>query len=195
MTQTLTSLYDTYDEATRTVADLETAGIPHSDTSIVASVASNAEGVHVSGAGAGAGVGALAGGGAGLLAGLGIMAIPGLGPVVAAGWLAATAVGAIGGAAGGGLIGGLVEAGISEKDAQVYAEGVRRGGCLVTVRPADSQVETARAILQRHRSVDVMSRRGVYEAEGWREFDPKAAPYTPPQVAAERDRVSRSQRA
>jgi hypothetical protein len=34
------------------------------------------------------------GGAAGLLAGLGLLAIPGLGPVVAAGWLAATAVGA-----------------------------------------------------------------------------------------------------
>ena len=46
----------------------------------------------------GAGVGAAVGGGAGLLAGLGLLAIPGLGPVVAAGWLAATAVGMISGA-------------------------------------------------------------------------------------------------
>ena len=144
MTQTVTGLYDTYDEAKRTVTDLEAAGIPHSDISIVAS---NAEGVH-SGAGTGAGVGAIVGGGAGLLAGLGIMAIPGLGPVVAAGWLAATLVGAVAGAAGGGLIGGLVSSGVSEKDAHVYAEGVRRGGSLVTVRAADSQVGIARDILQ-----------------------------------------------
>jgi hypothetical protein len=46
------------------------------------------------GAGKGAGIGAGLGGAAGLLAGLGLLAIPGLGPVVAAGWLAATAVGA-----------------------------------------------------------------------------------------------------
>jgi hypothetical protein len=188
MTQTLTSLYDTYDEAKQTVGDLESAGIPHSDISIVAS---NAEGVHTSKAGTGGGVGAVLGGGAGLLAGLGIVAIPGLGPVVAAGWLAATAVGAIVGAAGGGLIGGLVDAGVSEKDAHVYAEGVRRGGSLVTVRAADGKVETARLILQRHRSVDVMSRRGTYEKEGWREFDHKVPPYTPDQVAAERDRLSK----
>jgi hypothetical protein len=187
MTQTLTGLYDTYDEAKRTVSDLEAAGIPHSDISIVAS---NAEGVH-SGAGTGAGVGAIVGGGAGLLAGLGIMAIPGLGPVVAAGWLAATLVGAVAGAAGGGLIGGLVSSGVSEKDAHVYAEGVRRGGSLVTVRAADNKVETARTILKTHRAVDVMRRRSMYEEEGWKEFDPKASPYTPDQVAAERDRINK----
>src|ERR1700680_604783 len=191
MTQTLTGFYDTYDEAKRTVSDLETAGIPHSDISIVAS---NAEGVHASGAGTGAGVGAVLGGGAGLLAGLGIMAIPGLGPIVAAGWLAATLVGAVAGAAGGGLIGGRGSAGVSEKDAHVYAEGVRRGGSLVTVRAADSKVESARRILQLHRSVNIMARRGMYEKEGWSEFDPKANPYTPAQVAAERDRINKYSR-
>ena len=69
MTQILTSFYDTYDEAKRTVGDLEAAGISHSDISIIAS---NAEGVHTSGATTGAEVGAIAGGGAGLLAGLGL---------------------------------------------------------------------------------------------------------------------------
>jgi len=188
MTQTLTGLYDSYDEAKSTVSDLESAGIPHSDISIIAS---NAEGVHASRAGTGAGVGAVVGGGAGLLAGLGIMAIPGLGPVVAAGWLAATLVGAVAGAAGGGLIGGLVSSGVSEKDAHVYAEGVRRGGSLVTVRAAESQVGVARAILQRHRSIDPAIRRSMYEKEGWTEFDPKASPYTRDQVAAERERINR----
>lgn len=77
MTQVLTSFYDTYEEAKQTVRDLEAAEISHSDISIIAS---NAEGVHTSGAATGAEVGAIAGGGAGLLAGLGIMAIPGLGP-------------------------------------------------------------------------------------------------------------------
>ena len=186
MTQILTSLYDTYGEATQSVRNLESAGIPHSDISIVANSAS---GEHANIVGTGAGVGALVGGGAGLLAGLGIMAIPGLGLVVAAGWLAATAVGAIAGAAGGGLIGGLVDAGVSEKDAQVYAEGIRRGGSLVTVRADDSQAPMARTILQRHRSVDLVTRRDVYEKEGWREFDPEAIPYTPQQVAGQSDKI------
>jgi hypothetical protein len=67
-----------------------------------------------------------------LLAGLGLLAIPGLGPVVAAGWLASTALGAVAGGAAGGLIGALTAAGVSQEDAHVSAEGIRRGGTLVT---------------------------------------------------------------
>jgi hypothetical protein len=186
MPQILTSLYDTYNEAKQTVSNLESAGIPHTDISIVSRSAS---GEHANIAGTGAGVGALVGGSAGLLAGLGIMAIPGIGPVVAAGWLAATAVGAVAGAASGGLLGALVSAGVSEKDAHVYAEGVRRGGSLVTVRADDSQAPMARTILQRHRSVDLVTRRDMYEKEGWMQFDPEAIPYTPQQVAGQSDKI------
>jgi hypothetical protein len=189
MTQILTSLYDTYQEAKQTVSNLESAGISHSDISIVAN---GADGEHASAAGTGAGAGAIMGGGVGLIAGLGMIAIPGLGPVVAAGWLVATAVGAVAGAASGGLIGGLVSSGVSEKDAHVYAEGVRRGGSIVTVRVAESEVEMARTILQRHRSVDVVTRRSLYEQEGWKAFDPEAIPYTPQQVAGESDRIPSS---
>jgi hypothetical protein len=81
-------------------------------------------------AGKGAGIGAAVGGVGGLLTGLGLLAIPGVRPVVAAGWLVATAAGAatgavVGGAAGG-LVGSLTGAGVPERDAQFYAEGVRR---------------------------------------------------------------------
>jgi hypothetical protein len=72
-----------------------------------------------------------------LLAGLGLLA-PGLGPVVAAGWLAATAVCAAAGAATGGIVGALTEAGVSKEDAPLYAEGVRRGGTLVSARAPDA---------------------------------------------------------
>src|ERR1044071_2674382 len=106
MTFTISRLYDNYDDAQRAVTGLEAAGVPHSDISIVANNSDNwysadrrvdrdADGVddRAEGAGKGAGIGAGIGGAAGLLAGLGLLAIPGLGPVVAAGWLAATAVG------------------------------------------------------------------------------------------------------
>ena len=122
--------------ASPAVQRLEAAGVPHSEISIVANnsdgwfssdkkVDRDRDGVddRAEGAGAGAGIGAGIGGTAGLLAGLGLLAIPGLGPVVAAGWLAATAVGAAAGAATGGVVGALTQAGVSEEDAHMYAEG------------------------------------------------------------------------
>ncbi len=121
MTSTISRLYDNYSDAQAAVTKLEAAGVPHSDISIVANNSDgwfdgkkdrDGDGVddRAEAAGTGAGVGAGLGGAAGLLAGLGLLAIPGLGPVVAAGWLAATAVGAAAGAATGGLVGALTQA-------------------------------------------------------------------------------------
>src|ERR1700730_11712023 len=137
MTVTISRLYDNYTDAQRAVARLEAAGVPHSEISIVANNSDNWFGAdkkvdrdrngvddRAEGAGRGAGIGAGLGGAAGLLAGLGLLAIPGLGPVVAAGWLAATAVGAAAGAATGGLVGALTEAGVSKEEAPLYAAGV-----------------------------------------------------------------------
>jgi len=160
MAVTISRLYDRYADAERAVTALESAGIPNSDISIVANNSDewysgkkdrDGDGVddRAESAGKGAGIGAGLGGAAGLLAGLGLLAIPGLGPVVAAGWLAATAVGAAAGAATGGIIGALTEAGVSEEDAHTYAEGVRRGGTLVTARVPDADRAKLDAILER----------------------------------------------
>jgi hypothetical protein len=195
MTRTLTGLFDNYEDAEGTVRDLEQAGISHEQISIVANGSVAGERVKEGneagpGAGAGAAVGAVVGGVGGVLAGLGMLAIPGVGPVVAAGWLVATAVGAVGGAAvggaGGGLIGAMVGNGVPEQDAHVYAEGVRRGGTLVTVKVEEAMVPTAEAILQKHREVDPRSRGQAYRAGGWNRFDENAPAYTPEQLAEER---------
>ncbi|MGE0223896.1 MAG: PRC-barrel domain-containing protein, partial [Acetobacteraceae bacterium] len=130
----------------------------------------------------GATAGAVLGGGAGLLAGLGALAIPGLGPVVAAGWLIATitgaGAGAAVGAAAGGIIGSLTDAGVSEREANVYAEGVRRGGTLVTVRTDDDHAVEVKKIMDSRQSVDWQTREQEYRAGGWERFDPAAGPYT-----------------
>ena len=208
MTATISKLFDDHATASRAVGELEAAGVPRSEISIVASNADNwyelgddrgnkttttervdrdADGVddRAEGAGAGAGIGAAIGGTAGLLAGLGLMAIPGVGPVVAAGWLVATAAGALTGAAAGGLIGALTQAGVSEEDAHVYAEGVRRGGTLVTARVPDNDRARLQAILDRS-GVDIGRRREAYRQSGWNRFDEKSQPYTPDQVRRER---------
>ena len=196
MTQTVTALYDNYDSAVAALRALEAAGIPHSDISIVANnvverridAPTNAP----EDAGIGAGIGAAVGGVGGLLAGLGMLAIPGVGPVVAAGWLVATAAGAataaaVGGIAGG-IVGSLTRAGVDERDANIYAEGVRRGGTLVSARVPDAQASIARDVLDRHNPVDIGARAASYQRAGWRSFDEKAPPYTAAEIAAERDR-------
>src|SRR6187401_2670261 len=156
--QTITKVFDTYASANGAVTDLESAGIPSSNISLVANkyVSDKYENVQeVSEAATGAGIGAVVGGTAGLLAGLGLLAIPGLGPVVAAGWLASTLVGAGAGAAAGGLLGSLAGAGIDETDAHSYAEAVHRGGTLVTVRATTANHDRIVDILDDDGTVDM----------------------------------------
>jgi hypothetical protein len=175
--RTIARLYDTYDHAAIAVRSLEAAGVSADDISLVANnaddrVVTRKDGNEAApGAEIGAGVGALAGGGAGVLAGLGMLAIPGVGPVVAAGWLVALAVGAVGGAAAGGILGGLVGSGISKEHAEVYAEGVRRGGSLVSVRTADEDAARVEMILNTN-AVDPERRRTEYTSAGWSGYDP-----------------------
>ena len=188
--QTFSRVYDSYGQAERVVRDLESAGVPSADISLVANKYVSEKYAHVddaSAAASGAGIGAAVGGGAGLLAGVGLLAIPGLGPVVAAGWLAATAVGAIAGTAAGGIIGALVDAGTPERDAHVYSESVRRGGTLVTVKTNHPPAAIA-TILDRHRPIDPAMRRSEYEKAGWSTFDPKAPAYRPSETEVERMR-------
>ena len=129
------------------------------------------------GAGTGGGVGAAAGGALGLLTGLGIMAIPGVGPVVAAGWLATTALGALAGGAAGSIIGALIESGVPEEDAHVYAEGLRRGGVLLTVRTDSATAAEVENILDQY-AVNTRDRGEAYRKTGWKNFDAASKPYT-----------------
>jgi hypothetical protein len=187
---TVTRLYDDYTQAEQAVASLEAAGIPASDISIAAN---NSEGWYderdrdSSNTAAGAGVGAAVGGAAGVLTGLGMIAIPGVGPIVAAGWLASLAAGAVAGGATGGIIGAMTEAGVSEDEANVYAEGLRRGGSIVTVRTSDSSTARVESILDSS-AVNWRTRSDTWRKEGWNRYDPAASPYTSDQVRAERGR-------
>ncbi|MGW9333430.1 hypothetical protein [Bosea sp. NPDC055594] len=181
MTRTITRSYDDYAVATAVVEDLGRAGFSDSEISVIGP--RNDDGDD-SNAGEGAGIGAGVGGAAGLLAGLGMIAIPGIGPVVAAGWLAATAAGAAAGAAAGGIIGAMTSAGVDEREAHVYAENVRRGGSVVSVRAADGRVAEAEAIMDRAIPIDMARRRADYEREGWTRFDANATPYVRPTVGS-----------
>jgi hypothetical protein len=196
--QIINGLYDTYDDAAQTVRDLTAAGVPDADISVVANNVENQyalkqESNAAPDAESGGAIGMVLGGGAGLLAGLGLLAIPGVGPVVAAGWLVATAVGAgAGGGAGaitGGVIGSLTSAGISKEHAHVYAEGVRRGGTLVTARVDEHRAAAVTEIMGRHRWIDPDTRGRVYRDSGWNAFDEASPPYTAAELERERERT------
>lgn len=189
--KTVSRVYDTYAQARQAVSALESAGVPSKDISLVANKyvsADYADVDEVSDAATGAGIGGALGGGAGLLAGLGILAIPGLGPVVAAGWLAATAVGAAAGAAAGGIVGALVDAGLSKEHADIYSESVRRGGTLVTARVPDGNAARLEGLLDEYEPIDPTARGRDYRREGWTTFDPKAPAYRPSETDIDRIR-------
>ncbi len=207
--RTVAHLYDTYENAQQVVTELERSGFSHDDVSIVANQgiapAETAGGMTAAdpayttttapsaatGAGTGASVGTLVGGGAGLLAGIGALAIPGVGPVIAAGWLVATLTGAGVGAAAGGLLGSLTGAGVPDEHAHVYAEGVRRGSTLVTVRSDDSRATEAEMIMQRYHPVDIAQRGADYRSGGdWDRFDENRGNMTAEELAAERARIT-----
>jgi hypothetical protein len=206
MSKIITRLFDSFSDAQQAVIELERAGVPHGDISLVSHRSDphhaaadvreprsfTAGEAAAKDAGIGGAAGAAIGGAGGLLAGLGVMAIPGLGPVVAVGWLVSTAVGAVvGGAVGasaGGIVGALTNAGVSEEEAHVYAEAVRRGGTLVSAKVDDDRLATAETALNAIPSVDIAERGASYRASGWTRFDETAVPYTEDEVRVERER-------
>ena len=212
MLVTICRLYETYDDASQTVTALKAAGVPATDASIISnnsdnwyspSPASSRESAipavagradrdtkardryddRIEAAGVGAAIGATAGTAAGLLT---LLAIPGVGPVVGLGWLLPILGGAAIGGVTGGLVGALTRVGVSEEDAQAYAEGVRRGGTLVTARVPPGDAGRIENVMDPS-AVDIRDRRAEYSQSGWRSFDSNAAPYTAEQVRTERD--------
>lgn len=177
MTRTVTRSYDSREDAETAVSRLETAGVPAEDISLI----SHRAGAIEQDATEGAEIGGAVGGGAGLLAGLAALPIPGIGPVLAAGWLlGSTAVGATAGAAAGSLIGALTGAGLSNDEAHYYAETIRRGGSLVSVRTVDSHAAVIEKILDGAGPIDATARRAEFQRDGWTHFDERSGAYRSP---------------
>ena len=136
-----------------------------------------------SGVGLAAGMGAVLGGLGGLLIGLSLLPIPGVGPIVAAGPIAATLVGAARGALAGGLMGALTGLGVPETHAQLYVEGVHRGGTLVIVKSDEAREHELAGVLNQCGAIDVEERAAKWREGGW-------VPLTAEQIAEERRRWS-----
>lgn len=163
MTTTVTSVYESYQDAIATVRELQAANVPDEEISVIANQprAQDSEtadrtdnNMAETGAASGAAIGGTVGGATGLLAALGTFTIPGIGPVIGAGWLLATAVGAAVGASAGGVLGALIGAGVSKDQAHIYVESLRKGGTLVSARVSDDQTEEVRAIMARRKAME-----------------------------------------
>jgi hypothetical protein len=199
MARTVVAIYDDLQAANRAVRELVDSGIPRDNISVIAHNRSETDQTVTrdrdvtqksdtvadetgAGAGVGAGIGAAIGGIGGLLIGLGALTIPGIGPVIAAGPLAVAlstltgaGVGAVAGGVTGGLLGALIGLGIPEEEAGYYAEGVRRGGILVTVQADDVNTDRVMDVLNRYNPMDINERAAQWRSEGWTGYDPKAS--------------------
>jgi len=91
------------------------------------------------------------------------------------------------GTVAGGLIGGLTDMGVSKGDAEYYAESVRRGGALVTVRADDTRADRAAEIMRNHGAVDIEQRAEQWRQQGWTGWNEKADPYTAADLDRDRD--------
>jgi hypothetical protein len=164
MRTTLCRLYDAYADANRVILLLGVAGVPLSDTSLISNncdtwyrgpARSNV--VRLRSRRENSNAGPTIEGAASLAVAIDAtaaslitkLAVPGVGPVVGAGWLAAT-LGGIGfGGITGGLLGVLTNAGIHEEDAQIFVEGLRRGGTLVGTRVPQEDVPRVGSLMNR----------------------------------------------
>lgn len=167
--KTIIGVFDTYAQAEEAFAALGRIGYSADEVSLMAQenvvpttvrTVDTAEGTAEGVAG-----GAMLGGLAGLLVGIGAIAIPGIGPVLAAGPIAAAlstaAVGAGIGAATGGIVGALVDLGMSDTEAQTYAEAVERGGILLMVKANEKNLTEVSEILRAEGAADIQTRATV----------------------------------
>jgi hypothetical protein len=193
-------LFDDYDDAQKAIEALQGAGFAYGNINVISNnsdyrfgsndntvpTAGTRAGSTVGGAVGGAAEGAAIGGLTGLAASLALLMIPGIGPVAAVGPLAATLSGAGIGAVGGGIIGGLTGLGVPEAAAGYYAEGIRRGGTLVSVKTDESRAIEAARIMRRYGAVRMQERASYYRSSGYNGWRSDLAPYTSDQIAAER---------
>jgi uncharacterized membrane protein len=194
MWQTVVGLYDDAEQAHAAVRELvEKSGLPKENISIVANDAAGkyaalggpekTRDLTTEGAAGGAVIGALTG----IVVGISSLALPGIGAALVAGPLLGL-IGAGIGATAGSLLGSLVHLGIPEKDAHLYAEGVRRGGTLVIVRSEDELARRVAELMGRYNPVDIERRAVQWGEEGWERYDPDRAPYTIDQIEEQRER-------
>ena len=83
------------------------------------------------------------------------------------------------------LFGGDDDRATTREETDLYAESVRRGGTLVTVRVEDEMTDEAADILNDNGAIDVDRRAAQYRAAGYKNYDESAPLYNAEQSSAE----------
>jgi hypothetical protein len=179
--KTVVGFYTSRTTAERAAAELVAQGIPREAISVLtAGLRDDAPAigpVHEIGADTEAGRDAVYGAIAGFVAGTILAVIPGIGPILAVGPITAAITGIGVGAAAGGILGMLRDEGVSEDEAEYYAEGIRRGGSLVSVRGQSENEAKVSKILEQSGAEDVKKLAAEWRATGWQGFDVNAPAY------------------
>jgi hypothetical protein len=179
--KTVVGFFSSKRNAEQAVSRLVADGLPRETISVVASSERDdtpAIGpIHDVGEDTEAGRDASIGAIAGFVAGTILAVIPGIGPILAVGPITAAIAGLGVGAAAGGAIGMLKDQGVSEAEAEYYAEGIRRGGALVSVHTTSELESDVKKRLKDAGAEDVMDHVAEWRAAGWKGFDPNAGPY------------------
>jgi hypothetical protein len=81
-----------------------------------------------------------------------------------------------------GQVGALIQASVSKEGADIYAEGLRRGGAVVSARVSDADALRLQDIIDRS-AVNVRERATAYRQAGWQSFNAKETPYRADQFA------------
>jgi hypothetical protein len=192
MSTTLVAMYEEFDDARGAIEDLVDAGFDAHNIGFISNDVRNRYGENIDrddlqdvDAGEGAGFGAVVG----TLVGLGAALIPGVGMAIGAGELALSAgIGAAVGAATGSITAALVDMGIDEEEAHVYAESVRRGGTILSITVTNGgNVDQAEAIMRRYNPSSVDERANFYREQGWGGFENSAKAMTPDMLENHRD--------
>jgi hypothetical protein len=178
MNTTIVAIYDDIVVARQVVEELVQAGFARDDVSLITNDAQNKYSHYLDKgytpktdavtSGEGAGFGAVVGVLTGILVGATALTIPGIGLAIVAGPIVGAITGILAGAVTGGIVGALVKSGVPEDDAPYYAEGVRRGGTLVSIKSSDTL--RAQDILNRHGSINIHERSSLWRQAGWSGF-------------------------
>jgi len=196
MSSVVVGLFDTVETAHAAVHDLIVAGFEKKYISVVAADPTGKlyqqtveqHETHLPGEGAATGVtsGAIIGGLLGLVIGAGLLFVP-IG-LVAAGPIAGLIAGSTVGAATGGVLGALIGMGMTESDAETYAEHLRQGATLVTVQTDDVSAGRAHDILDRDGAVNIDDRTSWYRDHGFENHDNDIPIYNADDERIERER-------